>query len=98
MSEHIKGKIVCNYHEQSDAYVVTGKNGKIIAYHCSQAVAEHIVKCWNCHDELVAACEKGLEICDIIDGLLATDKEIEAVVEAMKRPIQAVLANAKREK
>lgn len=50
------------------------------------------------HDDLLAACEKSLEIYDVIDGLLATDEEIEAVVEAMYRPIKTAYAKGKESK
>ena len=53
--EHTKGELKAEYSEQSGAWIAVDEKDRIMAYHCSEANAQRLVKCWNCNDNLVAA-------------------------------------------
>jgi len=99
--EHTKGELKIDHYgiyvdEKDGVRVYLAKICSMpLGYGSHEDNSKRFVKCWNSHDDLLAACEKSLEIYDVIDGLLATDEQVEAVVEAMYRPIKAAIAKAK---
>ena len=94
MTQHTKGPIRVEHGANliaADGYSLTGMTGTNSVKWQTRAVAnaEHVVRCWNSHDDLLAA----LEECVEMGGSKATDDEWRAAT----RKARAAIDKAKRE-
>ncbi len=60
-----------------------------------EANALHLVKCWNSHDELLAACDEGLHECERVKYCSCPDKDLGGLLRRIER-IEAAIANAEK--
>ena len=93
--EHTKGEWESKYHEQSDAYIVTGENNELVAYHSNKANAERICLCVNSHDALLAVCERLLESYCNMAQQLQTDFQFQG--DQLTQQAEQAIAAAKNE-
>lgn len=98
--EHTKGKLI-----RKDFWLDLDENrnppisiGAVCRVEISEkeaiANAEHIVTCWNSHDDLLAACELGLKIAQMINH--PDEHHIQAAIaKAKETPDQALAQKEK---
>lgn len=102
MSEHTKGELEYRIFTANSIEIISKEDESVvIAYVDSEeddlggehfANAKHLVKCWNCHDELAAACKKAIK--DLSMRISNPDDRAWEIVEEL----QAILDKAKSNK
>ncbi len=95
MSEYIKGELreeKSRNGEDDFLYYIEDKEKILItAFHRTnkkeRAVQTHFVKCWNCHDDLLAACELGLNIARWFNHIRNAPKQLFEDVEQIQQAV-----------
>jgi hypothetical protein len=86
MSEHTPGELFCEQIRNRLFIFTEGHtpSGSIIIATCDSGLADakRIVTAWNCHDDLLAACEAALGTYGPNAGCWITTKLTEAIAKA----------------
>lgn len=84
-AEHAAGRLVIEKCLNSNKWdVMNVELSELICRVDNKANAAHIMKCWNSHDKLLAACKKLIEIAPILGWPQIMDRFEQVVDEAEK--------------
>lgn len=107
MCGHTKGKLeigtICSWEIWVGADIhIADVHGNLPTRHAN---TKHLIKCWNeydtlkakeaCRDELLAACEAGLDILDLLPGETQIPAAVALKIGQKRNQIRTAIANAK---